>query len=201
MGSAARRSAARNTTPHTTEAASRPRTSGLDNPYVGRNVNAKRNAPTQAAIENAPAQSRSSSSHRTCRRPAARGGNTAMASTAEINNSGTWRKNIHRQPKAWITGPPRATPITGPPAPTSDQKPSAFTRSPWSNTDSTSAIEAAPIDAPTMPPRMRAVMSTPMFGASADRAAATVSAMIPAMNSRRCPNKSPALPTSGATTP
>ena len=124
-----------------------------------------------------------------------------MASTAETNNSGTWRKNIHRQPKAWMTGPPSATPMTGPPAPTSDQKPSAFTRSPWSKTDNTSAIDAAPMDAPTKPPRMRAAMSTPMFGASADKAAATVSAMIPAMNSRRWPNRSPALPTNGATTP
>ena len=124
-----------------------------------------------------------------------------MASTDAVNSRGTWRKNIHRQPKSWITGPPRATPITGPPAPTSDQKPSAFTRSPWSNTDSTSAMDAAPMDAPTMPPMMRAAMSTPMLGARAESAAATVSAMIPAMNSRRWPNRSPALPTSGATTP
>ncbi len=53
-----------------------------------------------------------------------------MASTDAASSSGTWRKNIHRHPKIWITGPPRATPITGPPAPTSDQKPSALTRSP-----------------------------------------------------------------------
>ena len=91
--------------------------------------------------------------------------------------------------------------MTGPPAPTSDQNPSALTRSPWSNTDNTSAIDAAPIEAPTMPPSTRAAMSTPMFGASADSAAATVSAMIPIMNSRRWPKRSPALPTSGATTP
>ncbi len=57
------------------------------------------------------------------------------------------------------------------------------------------------MDAPTMPPSTRAAMSTPMLGASAEVAAATVSAMIPVMNRRRWPNRSPALPTSGATTP
>lgn len=72
MGSAARRSAARNATPARTEKASRPSTSGLDHPKLGRKVNARRKAATQAAIDTAPAQSSSSSSHLTCRRPAAR---------------------------------------------------------------------------------------------------------------------------------
>ncbi len=124
-----------------------------------------------------------------------------MASAAAIRSRGTWRKNIHRHPKTWITGPPTATPITGPPAPTSDQKPSAFTRSLLSKTDSTRAMDAAPMDAPTMPPSTRAAMSTPALGANADRAAATVSVMMPIMKSRRWPNRSPAFPTSGATTP
>ena len=56
-------------------------------------------------------------------------GNTDSANTSADATRATSRKNIHRQPKSWMTGPPMATPNTGPPAPTSDHKPIAFTRS------------------------------------------------------------------------
>ncbi len=174
-----------------------PSTTGLDHPKLGRNVNAKRNAATHAAIEAAPAQSRSSSSHADV---ATAGGSLRAtrpwpARPRRSSNSGTCRKNIHRHPKSWITGPPMATPITGPPAPTSDQKPERL--------DPVAVVEDRQHERHRRradgrahhPAEDRAAMSTPMFGASAERAAATVSAMIPTMNSRRWPNRSPALPT------
>ena len=66
---------------------------------------------------------------------------------------------------ASMMNPPIATPRTGPPAPTIDHQPIAFTRSPDSNRLSTSAIEDAPSPAPTRPPSARAAMRVPASGA------------------------------------
>ncbi len=92
---------------------------------------------------------------------------------------GTWAAKIQRQPNVWMTGPPMATPMTGPPAPTRDQKPMALTLSPRSKTEKMRAIEAAPVAAPSMPPKARTAISAVAVGAMALRAAATMAPAMP----------------------
>ncbi len=112
-----------------------------------------------------------------------------MASTAAMASRGVCKKNIHRQPNSWITGPPTATPMTGPPAPTSDQKPNAFTRSGLWNTDSTRAMDAAADGGPHHAAEDPGGDEHAGVGCRADSRAATISALIPVMNNRRWPNR------------
>ncbi len=79
----------------------------------------------------------------------------------------------------WIMKPPTATPRTGPPAPTIDHQPIAFTRSPDSNMLSTKAIDDAPRPAPTSPPSARAAIRAPASGTSADMTATATFPIIP----------------------
>ena len=79
-----------------------------------------------------------------------------------------------RHPKYWMIGDPSETPRTGPPAPTSDHHPIAFTRSSWGNEDMMSAIEAVPVAAPCTPSRVRARMRMPAVGAIAVNTAETI---------------------------
>ena len=66
-----------------------------------------------------------------------------------------------------MIGEPSETPSTGPPAPTSDHHPIAFTRSLGGNDDMMSAIDAVPVAAPCTPSSVRARMSSIAVGASA----------------------------------
>jgi len=79
--------------------------------------------------------------------------------------SGTWATKSQRQLTASITGPPMATPSTGPPAPTSDHQPITFERDSGGNTLNSSDQDAAVVHAPSMPDSSRAEMSSPAFGA------------------------------------
>ncbi len=83
-------------------------------------------------------------------------------------------QNNVRHPKNWMTGEPNVTPSTGPPAPTRDHQPSAFTRSWRENSSRMIAIEAVPVAAPWTPSSARANSNKPTLGASAVRMALTI---------------------------
>lgn len=135
-------------------------------------------APTATTTTLAPAQSSDAPDRW---RPLPRSGTTATAAIKATAPSTISSKKSARQPTAAMRGPPRATPITGPPAPTRDHHPMALTRSPGSKAPSTSAIDEADRAAPTMPPSARAATRAPTSGDSAE---ATATSTLPTMPNR-----------------
>ena len=113
----------------------------------------------------APAQSRR------WRSPVGVSRSTAKARPRAAIVSGTWATKIQRQPTSSMSGPPMATPMTGPPAPTSDHQPIALTRSSRSNSLKISAIELAPVAAPSTALSVRITISAVLLHAMALRAA------------------------------
>ena len=91
----------------------------------------------------------------------------------------SWNQKSARQPKAAMTGEPSETPMTGPPAPTSDHQPIALTRSSGEKTMLMSAPDAVPVAAPWTPSRVRASSSMPTLAASAVRTAETMAPASP----------------------
>ena len=115
--------------------------------------------------------------------------------------SGNSPQKSARQPRYWMMGAPTVTPMTGPPAPTSAHHPMALTRSSAEKTCKMRAIEAAPVAAPSMPSKTRAVMSRPAVGAEAVSTTQTAAPTSPHRYSRRRPQTSPIFPSTGAATP
>ena len=106
-------------------------------------------------------------------------GNRRATTTEAMTKSTSCPQNSVRHPKYWITGDPRVTPNTGPPAPTSDHQPSALTRSCRENSSKMIAIDAVPVAAPCTPSSARANRSIPTSGAVAVRIALTMAPMRP----------------------
>ena len=85
----------------------------------------------------------------------------------EATRRPSWTQNRVRHPKYSMIGAPRVIPMTGPPAPTIDHHPMAFTRSSGANSRRMSAIEAVPVAAPWIPSSDPGEDSRPTPGARA----------------------------------
>ena len=101
-------------------------------------------------------------------------GRIRATTAAEMKSSPSWPQNSARQPMNSMTGEPTVTPSTGPPAPTRDHHPSAFTRSSGAKRRMMRAIDAVPVAAPWTPSRARANSKMPTLGASAVSTADTI---------------------------
>jgi hypothetical protein len=89
-----------------------------------------------------------------------------------------------------------------PPAATNPNTPIALARCAGSGkSDSTSDSATAEATAPPRPCTARAAIRNPCPGASPHASDAAVNTLIPAANSRRCPNKSPSRPPSSKNPP
>ena len=127
---------------------------------------ANSNAVTPPLSVNAPAMSNF------CAGNVSVSGSTIEPSTKASAISGICAAKITRQPTVSSRKPPSTTPMTGPPAPTSDHQPIAFTRSWRSKVRITMAIDAAPVAAPSREPMVRMTISGSAPHASAEAPAA-----------------------------
>ena len=156
-------------------------TLGLVQPHTGPRLIPNSTLVAAVLRRTTPAQSIRSRSAVAAAVPGRGDGRTRVANAMAASSSGTWPAKITRQPKCSMSGPPMASPSTGPPAPTSDQYPNAFTRSSRSKTLQMMAIDAAPVAAPSIEPMVRTAMREPALHAKADNAEAMAA---PAMPSR-----------------
>ena len=123
-GSRLRDSISANATRASTPATAHPRTAGEAQPRLGPSTSANTISVIPSVALSAPGRSKL----RPCSRAPSAGISTNASATARVA-SGTLTKNTASQPSAWVSTPPRSTPITSPAAPAPPQTATARLRS------------------------------------------------------------------------
>jgi hypothetical protein len=161
--------------------------SGSVQPQVEASVSAMTTPATATVATTMPRRSR---------RRGMRGGSrtaTSVATTAATVN-GMLRRKIHRHPTLWTSSPPVSGPMARPSDETPVQIPIARPRSSEGNWSRMIASASACMIAAPAPSSTRAATSnSPSLTAPARREPAA-NAISPAMNTRRCPRRSPRRP-------